>query len=168
MELIKLVFFLLLTGHFCGCAWHFVGQQEYYTFNMERTWMTEYEADIMTYDWFDRYIVALYWSVITTVTVGYGDIYPVTTAERIFVIIVTLIICGVFGYCISNIGNIFKQMADKKMEHKKIIRSIHTYMRKRGLSHNLQLKVVAHPIVRSRSISSISSTRSRRMSRRPN
>jgi len=68
----------------------------------------------MEFEWFDRYIIALYWSVITTVTVGYGDIVPVTTFERIFVIIVTLIICGVFGYCISNIGNIFKQMSEKK------------------------------------------------------
>lgn len=87
---------------------HFVGITEYDTYGMERNWMTEYEKDIMTFEWFDRYIISLYWSVITTVTVGYGDIVPVTTFERIFVIIITLLICGVFGYCISNIGNIFK------------------------------------------------------------
>lgn len=81
---------------------------------MELNWLTKYEPNAMEFDWFDRYIIALYWSVITTVTVGYGDIVPVTTFERIFVIIVTLIICGVFGYCISNIGNIFKQMSEKK------------------------------------------------------
>lgn len=62
----------------------------------------------MSFYWFDRYIISLYWSVITTVTVGYGDIVPITTVERIFVIVVTLLICGVFGYCLSNIGNIFK------------------------------------------------------------
>lgn len=29
VDLIKLVFFLLITGHFCGCAWHFVAITEY-------------------------------------------------------------------------------------------------------------------------------------------
>jgi hypothetical protein len=58
-------------------------------------------------------------------TVGYGDIVPVififilyfvkvTISERIFVIIMALITCGVFGYAINNIGSIFKEMEEKK------------------------------------------------------
>ena len=108
MDLLKLIFFLLLTGHFCGCAWHWVAVIEYENYGEELTWLTKYAPDAMDYYWFDRYIISLYWSVITTVTVGYGDIVPVTTVERVFVIVVTLLICGVFGYCLSNIGNIFK------------------------------------------------------------
>ena len=34
----------------------------------------------------DTYISALYWSVTTITTVGYGDIVPVTTGEKVFVI----------------------------------------------------------------------------------
>ncbi|CAD8095929.1 unnamed protein product [Paramecium sonneborni] len=141
LDLLKLIFFLLLTGHFCGCAWHWVAIIEYQDYGQERTWLTNYEPDAMNYEWFDRYIISLYWSVITTVTVGYGDIVPVTTVERVFVIIVTLLICGVFGYCLSNIGNIFKQITDKKALYKQRIREINQHIRKRGLSYNLQLKV---------------------------
>lgn len=108
LDLLKLIFFLLLTGHFCGCAWHWVAVIEYENYGEELTWLTRYDSNAMDYYWFDRYIISLYWSVITTITVGYGDIVPVTTVERIFVIVVTLLICGVFGYCLSNIGNIFK------------------------------------------------------------
>ena len=39
---------------------------------------------------------------------GYGDIGPVTNIEKVFVICMTLIICGVFGYTVSSIGEIFK------------------------------------------------------------
>jgi len=41
---------------------------------------------------------------------------PITTPERIFVIFVALIMCGVLGYSISNIGAIFKQIEEKKLE----------------------------------------------------
>lgn len=34
-------------------------------------------------------------------TIGYGDIYPKSSGERIYVAIVSLISCGIFGYCIS-------------------------------------------------------------------
>ncbi|CAD8096304.1 unnamed protein product [Paramecium sonneborni] len=141
LDLLKLIFFLLLTGHFCGCAWHWVAIIEYQDYGQEVTWLTRYEPDAMNLEWFDRYIISLYWSVITTVTVGYGDIVPVTTVERVFVILVTLLICGVFGYCLSNIGNIFKQITDKKAIYKQRIREINQHIRKRGLSYNLQLKV---------------------------
>ncbi|CAD8171955.1 unnamed protein product [Paramecium octaurelia] len=141
LDLLKLIFFLLLTGHFCGCAWHWVAVIEYENYGEQLTWLTKYDSNAMDYFWFDRYIISLYWSVITTVTVGYGDIVPITTVERIFVIVVTLLICGVFGYCLSNIGNIFKQISDKKGIYKQRIREINSHIRKRGLSYNLQLKV---------------------------
>ncbi|CAK56624.1 unnamed protein product (macronuclear) [Paramecium tetraurelia] len=141
VDLLKLIFFLVLTGHFCGCAWHFVALTEYESFGITDNWLTHYDRQAFDYHWFDRYIISLYWSVITTVTVGYGDIVPVTTFERIFVIVVTLLLCGVFGYCISNIGNIFKQMSDKKTTYKFKLRQIHSHIRKRGLNLNLSLKV---------------------------
>ena len=33
-----------------------------------------------------RYVASLYWAITTMSTVGYGDIVPVNTAERIFAI----------------------------------------------------------------------------------
>lgn len=44
------------------------------------------------------------------ITVGYGDVTPVTTAERISVIVVTVISCGVFAYAVNSIGNIIKEL----------------------------------------------------------
>jgi hypothetical protein len=39
-------------------------------------------------------------------TVGYGDIVPVNNIERVFVIAVTLVSCGVFAFSVNSIGNI--------------------------------------------------------------
>ena len=41
------------------------------------------------------------------ITVGYGDIHPYTNEEKIYVIIMTLISCGIFAYAVNTIGNIF-------------------------------------------------------------
>ncbi len=37
-------------------------------------------------------------------TIGYGDITPKTTYEKIYVINVTLIACGVFAYAVNTVG----------------------------------------------------------------
>jgi hypothetical protein len=37
-------------------------------------------------------------------TVGYGDISPVTNFERIFVMVVVVVGCGVYAYAINTIG----------------------------------------------------------------
>ena len=45
--------------------------------------------------------------IIKRITVGYGDILPVSNTEKVYVIVNTLISCGVFGYAINSIGSIF-------------------------------------------------------------
>jgi len=40
------------------------------------------------------------------ITLGYGDIYPVTVKEKIIVVFITLITCGVFAYCLNCVGMI--------------------------------------------------------------
>ena len=49
-------------------------------------------------DPFPEYVVALYWSVMTMTTVGYGDIYPTGTHERLYVIFAMLLGGAYFGF----------------------------------------------------------------------
>lgn len=37
------------------------------------------------------------------ITIGYGDIYPITTWERLFGIIVMIFSSGLFGYVMNSI-----------------------------------------------------------------
>ena len=43
----------------------------------------------------------------TMTTVGYGDITPKNNYELLFANITMFFSCGVFGFAISSIGNIF-------------------------------------------------------------
>ena len=48
------------------------------------------------------------------ITIGYGDITPVTNVEKIFTIFVTLISCAVFAYSVHTIGSIFRDISLKE------------------------------------------------------
>ena len=47
------------------------------------------------------------------ITVGYGDIHPTNTTEKIYCIFMTLWSCGLFAYVLNTIGSIFREIAIK-------------------------------------------------------
>lgn len=76
----------LISYHILACIWVFIGR---YYFDSRNNWivMSGY-AD--TED-FSLYVIAFYFTVTTTVTVGYGDISPKNDGERIFCTLLMLI-----------------------------------------------------------------------------
>jgi voltage-gated potassium channel len=48
---------------------------------------------------------ALWWSIVTVTTVGYGDIYPITTAGRFIASILMVIGIMILGMFVSTLGN---------------------------------------------------------------
>jgi voltage-gated potassium channel len=57
---------------------------------------------------------ALWWSVSTMTTVGYGDRYPVTPEGRLIAATVMVAGCGVFGLFTAGVASLFLQEAEKQ------------------------------------------------------
>ena len=53
-----------------------------------------------------QYITSLYWAFTTMITVGYGDITPKNTCERIYTMVAMIIASGMFSYTLNSIGTI--------------------------------------------------------------
>ncbi|KAL4466351.1 hypothetical protein ABPG72_001029 [Tetrahymena utriculariae] len=137
-ELIKLGLLVVIIAHFCGCVFHLVAQIQIQE-GEQNTWLQI--KGLQDEDWIVRYVNSLYWAIITMNTVGYGDITPNTNIEKIFVVFITVICCGVFGYAINTIGSIVREIALKEAAFKQIKFDISMYMRNRNISRNVQLKV---------------------------
>jgi voltage-gated potassium channel len=55
-----------------------------------------------------RWIDAVWWTIVTISTVGYGDYFPATTAGRLFIGIPTMLTgVGILSYALSQVGSYF-------------------------------------------------------------
>lgn len=63
---------------------------------------------------FSSYSKAIWWSVITLTTVGYGDMYPVTIGGQITAVVTLVIGLGIFGTFLSLIGSAFMETLQSK------------------------------------------------------
>ena len=59
---------------------------------------------------------ALWWSVVTMSTVGYGDLYPVTTGGRICAVMLMFVGIGVFGVIAGAFADFMVRMGRKQSE----------------------------------------------------
>ncbi|KAL4477341.1 hypothetical protein ABPG72_002335 [Tetrahymena utriculariae] len=118
-QIIKLIFLVLMLAHMNGCIFNYVAK------NLDESWLTK--NNLRNSDWYVRYINSVYFSFITMVTVGYGDITPISLQEKVFVIFMVVYSCGAFGYIVSSIGNIFTERAQIKAKYKQVFYLLNFY-----------------------------------------
>ena len=111
IDLFIMIYIILQMVHIFACAFNFVGVVSKNRFN-QSNWIDRYE--LTDADFNTRYLYSFYWSAVTTMTVGYGDITPQNNYEVLLVISCILIGCGVYAYFINKIGMILEQLNQKE------------------------------------------------------
>ncbi|CAD8150179.1 unnamed protein product [Paramecium octaurelia] len=129
----KLFFFVLFFAHVLGCIFHYLAQQE----PSDDSWL----GDIYFADWSIRYVNSLYWGIATMTTVGYGDISPQTPQERFIGIVLLLIACGGFAFTMNSIGFALQEIDGQSKLKKEKINGINRFMKKAGISNQLQNRI---------------------------
>ena len=131
LSLIKLCIIVSLLAHWCACGWNLIA------INFEaENWMLRFnpqEGGVI-----DQYIAALYFSLTTMLTVGFGDITPLSTVGRAYTIFIMLLGGGLFGYTMNSIATILQSLEGEKSKIRKKISSLSSYMQKKGLDKEVQ------------------------------
>jgi len=115
-NLVTLLFYVAFIAHLSACIWYFVAD----TFGEEfgDSWINDY--GIRYYSTSELYIVSLCWAVTTMLTVGYGDITPKNSVERLVNIGIMIVGCGVFAYSMNKIGMMVQSMNAGSSEKRQI------------------------------------------------
>lgn len=103
----------MCVAHLCACLFHYIAVMDQSRYH--QTWIDVFYMKTEDYSLFTEYITSLYWSVTTMVTVGYGDVTPVTRNEKIMSITAMLGACCVFAYIMNSIGGIINSFNNRQV-----------------------------------------------------
>lgn len=134
IKLIKLLLVVVFVCHIIGSFWLFISRVS--SFYYERSWIDN--SRITDLSWQIKYLYACYFSTVTMITVGYGDITPQNPLEVLVNIFTMLISCGVYAYILNKIGSIFEDFSARDDQIKQDLYIINQYMTKKQISKPLQ------------------------------
>jgi len=81
-----------------------------------KTWIGVLNPNFQETSLWIRYISAMYWSITTMTTVGYGDLHAQNTVEMVFIIFYMLFNLGLTAYIIGNMTNLVVEGTRRTME----------------------------------------------------
>lgn len=127
-----LVFTVVLLSHWFGCLFFYFGS----ILPVSESWIEGVPDDL-----YGKYIQALYFSVYTITTIGYGDTAPVNTLERSYVTIIMLFGAACFAYVISQVSTIAGELNATSSHQRIMMDSLTDLARSRDLPEELVLDI---------------------------
>ncbi|EAR97190.2 cation channel family protein (macronuclear) [Tetrahymena thermophila SB210] len=138
--LTKLFAMIILMNHFFACFFHYIGN--YFQNDPSDTWIKTQGLD--SCDWIQRYTEALYFSFITCITIGYGDITPKNDYERLTVIIFSCLSTVCFSYSVNTIGSILQDYQNKYQKYIQMRYNAIKFMGNRKINKELQMRALKY------------------------
>ena len=145
VRLCRFLFTMLVFAHFGACAWFAVGD-----------YCLQHHRDCGSYGWLDangmgdhtsrwkQYSTAWYWSVVTLMTTGYGDITATNMLEQWVSSICILIGTCFFGYVVSAVGTLLADGDRVRSEQNERIEQANHFCASKRLPKDLAHAVITH------------------------
>lgn len=109
VKVFTLLLQVLATNHFVCCLWWACS----FNFSTSSSWIDNsdmvYHNALRDASLLEQYVVSAYWSVITLLGIGYGDIVASNTSERCLNILIVLFGSSLFAYVMAKVSEILQR-----------------------------------------------------------
>ena len=131
---------ILLIGHFIACFWYIIAESQGSWTHL--TWTISLRRD-KGYEpsWGEFYLTAVYWTYSVLLTVGFGDIVPKTTGEKMYATLCMLLSCGVFAFLLGSIGTLVAKQSALDDQYKDLSISMNAFMNGKRFPQGLRERV---------------------------
>ncbi|RLM91874.1 hypothetical protein C2845_PM08G23900 [Panicum miliaceum] len=109
----------------------------------ERTWLGSQVRDFTDRSVWVGYTYAVYWSITTLATVGYGDLHAVNPGEMAFATCYMLFNLGLTSYIIGNMTNLVVHAATNTFKMRDMVRRVSTFGSVNRLPRELREQMMA-------------------------
>ncbi|KHN11238.1 Potassium channel AKT2/3 [Glycine soja] len=141
----RLLSVTLFSVHCAGCLYYMLADRYPH---QGKTWIGAVNPNFRETSLRIRYISAMYWSITTMTTVGYGDLHAVNTIEMIFIIFYMLFNLGLTAYLIGNMTNLVVEGTRRTMEFRNSIEAASNFVCRNRLPPRLKEQILAYMCLR--------------------
>ena len=148
LELMKFGLTAIMFAHWLACGFGLVEDLEGTKYSWTRS--TEFGDLVIGPDGGEPrevvgslrlFLAALYWSTMTISTIGYGDIVPVTTGERVYVIVAMLVGAFEYGYIVGAVSNVIATRNEKVNKFQGVMRDLNGFLTDHGFPQDLRVRL---------------------------
>jgi voltage-gated potassium channel len=90
------------------------------------------------------YIRALYWSVTTVSTTGFGDITPKTEPQMIYTMLAMILGAGIYATVVANVASLITRADSARSAFDSKIERLNTFMKSKNMPDPLQKKILGY------------------------
>ncbi|GER24590.1 potassium channel KAT1 [Striga asiatica] len=131
----------LFAVHCAGCFNYLIADR--YP-EPERTWIGAVYPGFKQMSLWDRYVTAIYWSIVTLTTTGYGDLHAENPREMLFDIFYMLFNLGLTAYLIGNMTNLVVHWTSRTRTFRDSIRAASEFAKRNQLPPRIQDQLLSH------------------------
>nr|AKR53708.1 KAT1-type channel [Ammopiptanthus mongolicus] len=141
----KLIAVTLFAVHCAGCFNYLIADR--YN-DSKRTWIGALYPNFKEVSLWDRYVTAIYWSIVTLTTTGYGDLHAENTREMLFDIFYMLFNLGLTSYIIGNMTNLVVHWTSRTRNFRDTVRTASEFASRNHLPHHIRNQMLSHICLR--------------------